>query len=314
MPAPVPGLGSLPVFLETGRKASLGVRQRRGGSVLLVAPRGLGKGRTTEFPMDHMGWANAWRAFRTADPAGAAAYAGRAAERAGQDRRRAEQAAVAHGWTVLRNGEQAVLSVQQDGLRIDVGGTPRTIAWSSGLTVGLPGPTTATLSGAGVDEELEFASPGEQRRFGSSLAAVQATANAAGARLDVPGPATAGVPMRTRLPMTTLTAAPNGRPFVDLGLVTATVAMSRNTFSDLGSDVKSTFGGNLGGVERALDRALEMAKDRLSDAARQVGADAIACVRFSVASVQSAGDRSQTVVANGTAIATASTTAGGPGA
>lgn len=301
------GLGSLEIPLEQGRKASLGVKRVRNQPVLLVSERRLGVGRPSSFPMTPTGWVDAWHAFRSADEVAAAAYARRAADEAQRSRERAERGAMEQGWAVNVDGGQAVLSLHPDGLRIDSGQGSTSHAWASGLEVTFPDHTAATIAGGGADVDLEFASPGEQHRFRAALRTVQTSANQAGARLDVPE-LTSSMSLRSRLPLTTLPAAPNRKAFVDLGLVTASVVMSRNAISDAGAQIQSMFGGPLSGVEKSLDEALELGKDRLSDAARRLGADAVVGVNVSMAGTNAQGDRSQLVVLSGTAVLTAAET------
>ena len=75
--------------------------------------------------------------------------------------------------------------------------------------------------------------------------------------------------------------------------------MSRNFLSDIGSDLSSTFGGQLGGIERAIDTAQETALDRLEQAARDLGAHAVVGVDLSV---QTVADKAQLVLLFGTAV------------
>lgn len=306
-PGVPPGLGSLEIYLEQGRKASLGVKRVRNHPALLVSERRMGRGRPSSFPMTRAGWVEAWHAFRNADDVAAAAYARRAAADAQRSRERAERGAMEQGWAVNVDGGQAVLSLHPDGLRLDSAHGSTTYAWASGLGVTFPDHTAATIAGGGADVVLEFASPGEQRRFQAALRTVQASANEAGARLDV-GEVGSSMSLRSRLPLTTLQTAPNRKAFVDLGLVTASVVMSRNAISDAGAQFQSMFGGPLTGVEKSLDEALELGKDRLSDAARRLGADAVVGVGVAMSGTNSQGDRSQLVVLTGTAILTAAQT------
>lgn len=195
-------------------------------------------------------------------------------------------------WTVTLGGETGSLCKDDVGLTLVLGERTVEIPWAARPTFAFPTSYSATLSQPGEQQvDIGFASTSEQREFRIAVGAT---------------PAETPSPERGRLPLTTLDAPPVGQPAADLGLVTAAVVISRNLFSDAGSELKSLVGGKLGGVEKALDRALEEAKDRLSAAARSVGADAVVGVRVSIASVD---DKAEMIVMIGTAISTRATPA-----
>src|SRR4051794_24665095 len=62
-----------------------------------------------------------------------------------------------------------------------------------------------------------------------------------------------------RLPMATTPNLPGREIAEALGVVSGSCVMSRNVLSDVGSDFKSTFGGTLEGVEKALESARRLA-------------------------------------------------------
>jgi uncharacterized protein YbjQ (UPF0145 family) len=102
--------------------------------------------------------------------------------------------------------------------------------------------------------------------------------------------------------MTTTPELPGARVGEVLGLVSGSCVMSRNVFSDLGSNMKSAFGGTLGGIETVIENARVEAQTRLDQAARALGADAIIGVDMSV---QTVADKAQLVMLCGTAVALA---------
>lgn len=123
---------------------------------------------------------------------------------------------------------------------------------------------------------------------------MQAVATTAG--VDAPIPTNSAAPP---VPLLTLPHVPGAEVSEALGLVTALSVISRNALSDLGSDLMSTFGGNLGGVEKAIGSAVEQAKVSLYRRARDMQADAIIGVHMGLESV---ADKAQAVLITGTAV------------
>ena len=101
------------------------------------------------------------------------------------------------------------------------------------------------------------------------------------------------------LPISTLDELHGHRIAAQLGVVTGFAVMSRNVFSDAGSDLQSAFGGRLGGIEQAIRTGHEAAERSLSQQARRLGADAVVGVRVSVETV---ADKAQMVLLAGTAV------------
>jgi uncharacterized protein YbjQ (UPF0145 family) len=133
-----------------------------------------------------------------------------------------------------------------------------------------------------------------------------------GNRLDDPLPDLAGAPgpdpasvAPTAVPEVPLLTIPHvpGRDITEVrGLVTSCAVMSRNVFSDLGSDLASLGGGNLSGIERAIAIATQQARQRLYVQAYVAGADTVVGVQVGLETV---ADKAQAVVMSGTAVRTA---------
>lgn len=86
------------------------------------------------------------------------------------------------------------------------------------------------------------------------------------------------------------------------GLVTGVTGRARNVLSDAGSELKSLFGGELGGATKMVVAARQLAHERIAGEARAVGANAVVGVRFDTESLGSGGSQSSAVVAHGTAV------------
>jgi uncharacterized protein YbjQ (UPF0145 family) len=101
------------------------------------------------------------------------------------------------------------------------------------------------------------------------------------------------------VPLLTIPTIP-GRDIVDvLGLVTASAVMSRNVFSDVGSDIASVFGGNLEGIEKAISLCIEQVQQRMYEQARSVGADSVVGLSLRLDTVS---DKAQAILMSGTAV------------
>jgi uncharacterized protein YbjQ (UPF0145 family) len=101
------------------------------------------------------------------------------------------------------------------------------------------------------------------------------------------------------VPLLTIPTIP-GRDIVDvLGLVTASAVMSRNVFSDIGSDIVSVFGGNLEGIEKAISLCIEQVQQRMYERARSVGADSVVGLSLRLETVS---DKAQAILMSGTAV------------
>lgn len=102
-----------------------------------------------------------------------------------------------------------------------------------------------------------------------------------------------------RMPMTTTPELPGRVIDEPLSVVSGACVMSRNMFSDMGSDLSSLGGGTLGGIEKAVETARQTAMERLEAAARDLGADAVVGIDMSV---QTVSDKAQLVMMLGTAV------------
>jgi uncharacterized protein YbjQ (UPF0145 family) len=101
------------------------------------------------------------------------------------------------------------------------------------------------------------------------------------------------------LPMATTPDLPGREIERALTLVSGSCVMSRNAFSDIGSDFKSGFGGTLGGIEKAIESARATAQQRLEEAAQSLDADAVVGIDLTV---QTVTDKAQLVMLMGTAV------------
>ena len=75
--------------------------------------------------------------------------------------------------------------------------------------------------------------------------------------------------------------------------------MTRDVFSDAGSDLKSVIGGRLKGIEAAVDRSWEESATLLRQWAHAMGAEAVIGLDVSV---QTVSDKAQLILMVGTAI------------
>ena len=85
----------------------------------------------------------------------------------------------------------------------------------------------------------------------------------------------------------------------EIGLVHGLVVRSRNVFSTIGADLKSLVGGELGGFTELLDEARQVAVERMIDAARHRGANAVIGMRFDTSDISS---NASELLAYGTAV------------
>ena len=91
----------------------------------------------------------------------------------------------------------------------------------------------------------------------------------------------------------------NGKELEMLGIVKGSTIQTVNAFRDIGAGLKTLVGGELKKYTDMMEKARGIATDRMVEEARQLGADAIVCVRFASSSVmQSAAE----VMAYGTAV------------
>ena len=103
----------------------------------------------------------------------------------------------------------------------------------------------------------------------------------------------------SRMLMTTTPDVPGRVVESVITVVSGACVMSRNVFSDFGSDATSIVGGALGGIEKAIETARRTALSRLEEAAEAFGADAVIGIDTSV---QTVSDKAQLVMLTGTAV------------
>jgi len=100
--------------------------------------------------------------------------------------------------------------------------------------------------------------------------------------------------------LVTTTPTIEGRSISEvLGVVSGSCVISRNRFSDVGSDLKSEIGGRLIGVEKAVRSSQVTALEELEREAHGLGADAVVGIQLSV---QTVADKAQLVMLMGTAV------------
>jgi len=85
----------------------------------------------------------------------------------------------------------------------------------------------------------------------------------------------------------------------EIGMVHGLVVRSRNVFATIGADFQSLVGGELSGFTQLLDDARRMAVDRMIDAARDRGANAVIGMRFDTSDIS---NHAAELLAYGTAV------------
>ena len=90
-----------------------------------------------------------------------------------------------------------------------------------------------------------------------------------------------------------------GKTFQELGIVSGSMVQSKNAFKDIGAGFKSMVGGELGSYTKRLQEARDVAIKRMTEQAKQMGADAVVNVRFSSSAVMQGAAE---IMASGTAV------------
>ena len=85
----------------------------------------------------------------------------------------------------------------------------------------------------------------------------------------------------------------------EIGMVHGVVVRSRSIFTSIGADLQSLVGGELSGFTQLLDEARTMAVDRMVDAARDRGANAVIGMRFDTSDIS---NHAAELLAYGTAV------------
>lgn len=102
--------------------------------------------------------------------------------------------------------------------------------------------------------------------------------------------------------ITTTTPSVEGQPIkAYLGIVTGEAILGANIFKDLFAGIRDIVGGRSGAYEEELRKARAIALEELSEAARQVGADAVVGVDIDYETVGQGGSMLM-VTASGTAV------------
>ncbi len=90
-----------------------------------------------------------------------------------------------------------------------------------------------------------------------------------------------------------------GKELEQLGIVKGSTIQTVNAFRDIGASFKTLVGGELKKYNEMMDNARRIATDRMTEEAKNMGADAVVCVRYTTSSImQSAAE----VMAYGTAV------------
>ena len=100
----------------------------------------------------------------------------------------------------------------------------------------------------------------------------------------------------------TTTTSIEGRPVQEyVGIVTGEAILGANIFKDLFAGIRDIVGGRSGAYEEELRKARAIALEELSEAARQVGAEAVVGVDIDYETVGQGGSMLM-VTASGTAV------------
>lgn len=104
---------------------------------------------------------------------------------------------------------------------------------------------------------------------------------------------------RTRMMISTMNDLPGYEVTEVLGEVFGLTVRSRNAFSQLGSGLKSVFGGELKGMTQALTDSRNQVIERMVEEAQAKGGDAILAMRFDTSEM---GSNWTEICAYGTAV------------
>ncbi len=84
-----------------------------------------------------------------------------------------------------------------------------------------------------------------------------------------------------------------------LGIVSGSIVLSKNMFSDLGAGFKSMAGGELKAYTDMQQKARKEAAFRMVTSAKEMGANAIVCTRYSTSAIMQGASE---IIAFGTAV------------
>lgn len=202
-------------------------------------------------------------------------------------------------WAVTRNGQPHSLRISTEGISL---GGPEPQAWPWVDIASVEFPTSFSreiVSSSGAVVALGFTGRESQAAFRTALQTQ--TRELEGDVVDL---LTTSAPGARPKPVTlVMMHHVHNRVVVEqFGLISTHTVMSRNAISDFGSDIKNAFGGQLQGMETAIERGLKTTQERLQQhAASRLGADAVVDVSVSIESVS---DKAQSVFMTGTAVRT----------
>ena len=190
-------------------------------------------------------------------------------------------------------GQPAHLRTEPNGLVIEDAAGTRRLGWSDIENISFPSDFALNVTTGGQALSIAFIDRKEARSFRDFLAAQSETTGHQVAARPAPN-----IGAKAVLLVTTPDLGPVPISKIH-GMVSGCVVISRNLFSDFGSDIKSGLGGRLHGVEKAVRQALLDAESELREAAWVEGANAAVGVQLSTASVT---EKATLLVASGTAV------------
>lgn len=205
-------------------------------------------------------------------------------------------------WNVTEGGMAHELRIVSVGLELAGSDNTRSFPWSEIREVSFPASfSVSIIEASGQAVTLGFISTSEQREFRATLEESAPDDNQVAGES---APIVEKREPRSATPPAVLLSLHEvpGRTIVEsFGLVTSHTVISRNAISDFGSDLKNTFGGNLGGMEKAIQSGIDESAIRLQRAGRARGADTVLGVTLAIESVS---DKAQAIVMSGTAVRT----------
>jgi uncharacterized protein YbjQ (UPF0145 family) len=193
-------------------------------------------------------------------------------------------------WAVTCEGESHTLFIDESGLAL---GDRRWIAWHQVASLTFPTSFNVVVTlEDGSSLAVGFKSNAHQRGFRTAAEPLLKDTSVEFERRShvLAGP---------QVVLTTLDQIMGLTIRRHLGLVSANVVISRNMFSDAGSDLVSLVGGNVGGIEKAISRATEEATSRIRRRAAQLEANHVLGMRMQLETV---ADKAQAILVYGTAV------------
>lgn len=200
-------------------------------------------------------------------------------------------------YKVVTGGKPATLVTDVEGLELATKTSRASHPWSDVRKAVRRGTDTLVITLAeGMPLWLAFGTTAERE-------AVFALADGAAATAPPREPARSHSSRAKDVLLLTVPEVPGRVITATAGLVTAQSVMSRNALSDVGSGMKSVFGGALKGAERSVEAAIDSARHDLAVAALNLGSDCVIGVTVSAAAVGENGAHVIVVMA-GTAVKT----------